>query len=165
MFSPTLLSCSSRFLRALQQNRAQSRLLYLLNNNDQQLAKYNKNTIWQGNRNSVSQLLWTQSCHVSCSISCQVSVSLVILCNMFRRPHEGAFVMKDKTFICRVTSPKLIPFCFLRDIFFFILIYIAARWLGNSRNNIRFKRIICNLNFHVNNSKNSIHWIFVMCPV
>ena len=28
--SPTLLSCSSRFLRALQQNRAQSRLLYLL---------------------------------------------------------------------------------------------------------------------------------------
>ena len=31
MFPPTLLSCSSRFLRALQQNRAQSRLLYLLN--------------------------------------------------------------------------------------------------------------------------------------
>ena len=30
MFPPTLLSCSSRFLRALQQNRAQSRLLYLL---------------------------------------------------------------------------------------------------------------------------------------
>ena len=32
VFTPTLLSCSSRFLRALQQNRAQSRLLYLLNN-------------------------------------------------------------------------------------------------------------------------------------
>ena len=31
MFPPTLISCSSRFLRALQQNRAQSRLLYLLN--------------------------------------------------------------------------------------------------------------------------------------
>ena len=31
VFPPTLLSCSSRFLRALQQNRAQSRLLYLLN--------------------------------------------------------------------------------------------------------------------------------------
>ena len=30
-FLPTLLLCSSRFLRALQQNRAQSRLLYLLN--------------------------------------------------------------------------------------------------------------------------------------
>ena len=30
VFLPTLLSCSSRFLRALQQNRAQSRLLYLL---------------------------------------------------------------------------------------------------------------------------------------
>ena len=30
VFPPTLLSCSSRFLRALQQNRAQSRLLYLL---------------------------------------------------------------------------------------------------------------------------------------
>ena len=28
VFVPTLLSCSSRFLRALQQNRAQSRLLY-----------------------------------------------------------------------------------------------------------------------------------------
>ena len=28
---PLLLSCSSRFLRALQQNRAQSGLLYLLN--------------------------------------------------------------------------------------------------------------------------------------
>ena len=31
VFSPTLLSCSTRFLRALQQNTAQSRLLYLLN--------------------------------------------------------------------------------------------------------------------------------------
>ena len=31
MFLPTLLPCSSGFLRALQQNRAQSRLLYLLN--------------------------------------------------------------------------------------------------------------------------------------
>ena len=31
VFLPTLLSCSSRFLRALKQNRAQSRLLYLLN--------------------------------------------------------------------------------------------------------------------------------------
>ena len=31
VFPPTLLSCSSRLLRALQQNRAQSRLLYLLN--------------------------------------------------------------------------------------------------------------------------------------
>ena len=31
VFPPTLLSCSSRFLRALQQNRAPSRLLYLLN--------------------------------------------------------------------------------------------------------------------------------------
>ena len=31
VFPPTLLLCSSRFLRALQQNRAQSRLLYLLN--------------------------------------------------------------------------------------------------------------------------------------
>ena len=30
VFLPTLLSCSNRFLRALQQNRAQSRLLYLL---------------------------------------------------------------------------------------------------------------------------------------
>ena len=30
VFPPTLFSCSSRFLRALQQNRAQSRLLYLL---------------------------------------------------------------------------------------------------------------------------------------
>ena len=30
-FPPTLLSCFSRFLRALQQNSAQSRLLYLLN--------------------------------------------------------------------------------------------------------------------------------------
>ena len=30
VFPPILLSCSSRFLRALQQNRAQSRLLYLL---------------------------------------------------------------------------------------------------------------------------------------
>ena len=30
VFPPTLLSCSCRFLRALQQNRAQSRLLYLL---------------------------------------------------------------------------------------------------------------------------------------
>ena len=30
VFSPTLLSCSSHFLRALQQNRVQSRLLYLL---------------------------------------------------------------------------------------------------------------------------------------
>ena len=30
LFSPTLLSCSSRFLRALQPNIAQSRLLYLL---------------------------------------------------------------------------------------------------------------------------------------
>ena len=29
VFPPTLRSCSSRFLRALQQNRAQSRLLYL----------------------------------------------------------------------------------------------------------------------------------------
>ena len=28
---PALLSCSSRFLRALQQNRAQARRLYLLN--------------------------------------------------------------------------------------------------------------------------------------
>ena len=33
VFPPTLLSCSSRFLRALQQNRAQSRLLYLLSIN------------------------------------------------------------------------------------------------------------------------------------
>ena len=32
VFLPTLLSCSNRFLRALQQNRAQSRLLYLLKN-------------------------------------------------------------------------------------------------------------------------------------
>ena len=32
MFLPTLLSCSSHFLCALQQNREQSRLLYLLNN-------------------------------------------------------------------------------------------------------------------------------------
>ena len=32
VFLPTLLSCSSRFLRALQQNRAQSRLLYLFYN-------------------------------------------------------------------------------------------------------------------------------------
>ena len=31
VFLPTLLSCSSRFLRALKQNRAQSRRLYLLN--------------------------------------------------------------------------------------------------------------------------------------
>ena len=31
MFPPTLLSCSNRFLRAPQQNRAQPRLLYLLN--------------------------------------------------------------------------------------------------------------------------------------
>ena len=31
VFLPTLLSCSRRFLRALKQNRAQSRLLYLLN--------------------------------------------------------------------------------------------------------------------------------------
>ena len=31
VFLPTLLSCSNRFLRALQRNRAQSRLLYLLN--------------------------------------------------------------------------------------------------------------------------------------
>ena len=30
MFLPTLLSCSSRFLRALQQNRAHSRLLFML---------------------------------------------------------------------------------------------------------------------------------------
>ena len=30
VFLPTLLSCSSRFLSALQQNRAQSRLLYIL---------------------------------------------------------------------------------------------------------------------------------------
>ena len=30
VFFPTVLSCSCRFLRALQQNRAQSRLLYLL---------------------------------------------------------------------------------------------------------------------------------------
>ena len=30
MFPPTLLSCYRRFLRALQQNRAQPRLLYLL---------------------------------------------------------------------------------------------------------------------------------------
>ena len=30
VFLPTLLSCSSRFLSALYQNRAQSRLLYLL---------------------------------------------------------------------------------------------------------------------------------------
>ena len=30
VFLPTLLSCSSRFLRALQQNRAHSRLQYLL---------------------------------------------------------------------------------------------------------------------------------------
>ena len=30
VFPPTLLLCSSRFLRTLQQNRAQSRLLYLL---------------------------------------------------------------------------------------------------------------------------------------
>ena len=30
VFLPTLLSCSNRFLRALQQNRAHSRLLYLL---------------------------------------------------------------------------------------------------------------------------------------
>ena len=29
VFHPTFLSCSSRFLRALQQNRGQSRLLYL----------------------------------------------------------------------------------------------------------------------------------------
>ena len=29
VFLPTLLSCSSRFLRTLQRNRAQSRLLYL----------------------------------------------------------------------------------------------------------------------------------------
>ena len=33
VFSLTLLSCSSRFLRPLQQNRAQSRLLYLSNIN------------------------------------------------------------------------------------------------------------------------------------
>ena len=32
VFLPTLISCSSRLLRALQQNRAQSRLLYLLIN-------------------------------------------------------------------------------------------------------------------------------------
>ena len=32
VFLPTLISCSSRFLRALQRNRAQSRLLYLLIN-------------------------------------------------------------------------------------------------------------------------------------
>ena len=31
VFPPTFLSCSSRYLRALQQNRAQSRFLYLLN--------------------------------------------------------------------------------------------------------------------------------------
>ena len=31
VFLPTLLSCSSRFLRALQQKKAQTRLLYLLN--------------------------------------------------------------------------------------------------------------------------------------
>ena len=31
VFLPTILSCSSRFLRALQPNRAQLRLLYLLN--------------------------------------------------------------------------------------------------------------------------------------
>ena len=31
VFPPTFLSCSSRYLLALQQNRAQSRLLYLLN--------------------------------------------------------------------------------------------------------------------------------------
>ena len=32
VFLPTLISCSSRFLHALQRNRAQSRLLYLLIN-------------------------------------------------------------------------------------------------------------------------------------
>ena len=32
VFLPTLLSCFSRFLRALQQNRQQTRLLYLLTN-------------------------------------------------------------------------------------------------------------------------------------
>ena len=34
MFLPTVLSSSNRFVRALQQNRAQSRLLYLFNNKE-----------------------------------------------------------------------------------------------------------------------------------
>ena len=41
--SPTLLSCSSRFLRALQQNRVQSRLFYLLNQTQQQEVNTFKN--------------------------------------------------------------------------------------------------------------------------
>ena len=40
MFPPTLLSCSSRFLHALRQNRAQSRLLYLLNCPTFQIASW-----------------------------------------------------------------------------------------------------------------------------
>ena len=32
LFLPTLLSCFSRFLRALQKNRAHSRLIFLLTN-------------------------------------------------------------------------------------------------------------------------------------
>ena len=40
MFPPTLLLCSSRFLHALRQNRAQSRLLYLLNCPTFQIASW-----------------------------------------------------------------------------------------------------------------------------
>ena len=42
VFSPTLLSCSSRFLSALQQNRAQSRLLYLLNSTHKKEKTYSQ---------------------------------------------------------------------------------------------------------------------------
>ena len=48
VFLPTLLSCSSRFLRALQQNREQLRLLYLLNFIQTEIyaEKYSRSCLW-----------------------------------------------------------------------------------------------------------------------
>ena len=42
VFPPTLLSCSSHLLSALQQNRAQSRLLYLLNSTHKKEKTYSQ---------------------------------------------------------------------------------------------------------------------------
>ena len=46
--SPYTLSCSSRFLRALQQNREQLRLLYLLNFIQTEIysEKYSRSCLW-----------------------------------------------------------------------------------------------------------------------
>ena len=49
VFLPTLLSCSSRLLRALQQNRAQSRLLYLVQHDVYSIVKRNLVKIWKFN--------------------------------------------------------------------------------------------------------------------